>query len=47
MSVVIGHNRRWFPARTGPALIRASRIARAPVDDAPARSLSQPLAEMR
>ena len=47
MSVVIGHNRPSFPARTGPALIRASRIAQARVDAARARPLSQPLAEIR
>jgi hypothetical protein len=43
MSVVIRHNRPWSRART--ALIRASRIARR-VDDARARRLSQPLAEV-
>jgi hypothetical protein len=47
MSVVIGHNRPSFPARAGPALIRASRIAQARVDAARARPLSQPLAEIR
>jgi hypothetical protein len=47
MSVVIRHNRPWCPARTGPALIRASRIAQAPVDAARTRDLSQPLAEIR